>query len=188
MFQGDSNSTLLPVLCGVGSVVILGLVWVMTRRSAPKPGLLHLFTGKYLHPQRCSTTFQWEDPAPVGTTVSFTVQVRGALSFSSLIFILLLCNCLLLTAVIVYLTIPPSLPLSTSPSLSRSVMLPSPCSVVIFYSCFYCFSSWSSSFFASSLLLPVLSLILHSLFCNIIFLILMILILLALHLHLLQWM
>lgn len=76
---------LLTVLCGVGSVVILGVAWVMTRRSAPKPGLFHLFTGKYLHPQRCSTTFHWEDPAPVGTTVSFTVQVCGSSSayFSS---------------------------------------------------------------------------------------------------------
>ncbi|XP_045123430.1 apoptosis-resistant E3 ubiquitin protein ligase 1-like isoform X2 [Portunus trituberculatus] len=62
------------VLCGVGSVVILCVAWVMTRRNAPKPGLFHLFTGKYLYPQRCTTTFHWEDPAPVGTTVSFTVQ------------------------------------------------------------------------------------------------------------------
>lgn len=80
------------VLCGVGSVVILGLVWVMTRRSAPKPGLLHLFTGKYLHPQRCSTTFQWEDPAPVGNTVSFTVQVCSAFFFSSYLCLPLCCT------------------------------------------------------------------------------------------------
>ncbi|CAL4080991.1 unnamed protein product, partial [Meganyctiphanes norvegica] len=46
----------------------------MTRRGAPKPGLLHLFTGKYLHPQRCSTTFHWDDPSTVGSTVAFTLQ------------------------------------------------------------------------------------------------------------------
>ncbi|KAK4320602.1 hypothetical protein Pmani_008539 [Petrolisthes manimaculis] len=49
----------------------------MTRRSsssAQKSGLLHLFSGKYIHPQRCSTTFHWEDPCPVGTTVAFTVH------------------------------------------------------------------------------------------------------------------
>ncbi|XP_045619348.1 apoptosis-resistant E3 ubiquitin protein ligase 1 isoform X1 [Procambarus clarkii] len=66
---------LYSVLCGVGGVVSCwALWWVMTRRSAPKPGLLHLFTGKYLHPQRCTTTFHWDDPSLVGITVAFTVQ------------------------------------------------------------------------------------------------------------------
>ncbi|XP_063585141.1 apoptosis-resistant E3 ubiquitin protein ligase 1-like isoform X2 [Penaeus indicus] len=62
------------VLCAVGAALSGWAWWVMTRRSAPKPGLLHLFTGKYLHPQRCSTTFHWDDPSTVGTTVAFTVQ------------------------------------------------------------------------------------------------------------------
>lgn len=63
----------------MGCVVSAWCVWwVMTRRSsssAQKSGLLHLFSGKYIHPQRCSTTFHWEDPCPVGTTVAFTVHV-----------------------------------------------------------------------------------------------------------------
>lgn len=68
--------SIIHVLCVVGALVsgALGWWWAMTRRGAPKPGLLHLFTGKYLHPQRCSTTFHWEDPSTVGTTVSFTLH------------------------------------------------------------------------------------------------------------------
>ncbi|KAB7501804.1 Apoptosis-resistant E3 ubiquitin protein ligase 1 [Armadillidium nasatum] len=50
---------------------------VMTRTATQKHGLLNFFTGKYLHPQRCTATFHWSDPAVVGNTVSFVVQRNG---------------------------------------------------------------------------------------------------------------
>lgn len=122
----------------------------MTRRSAPKPGLLHLFTGKYLHPQRCSTTFQWEDPAPVGTTVSFTVQVCDSL-------FLLFSSCSVSFAVL-NPSLPPPLSLLSPSSRSFISFLSSTC--FTYSASPYCFSSsfpFSSS--SSRSLMPSLLLL-----------------------------
>ncbi|XP_022903432.1 apoptosis-resistant E3 ubiquitin protein ligase 1 isoform X1 [Onthophagus taurus] len=63
----------------VVSVSVAGLVTLaaMTQPSlAPeaKHSLLQYVTGKYLLPSNCKVVFHWNDPCPVGHTVSFTVH------------------------------------------------------------------------------------------------------------------
>lgn len=62
------------------SVSVAGLVTLaaMTQPSlAPeaKTSLLQYVTGKYLLPSNCTVTFEWDEPAVVGETVTFTVRV-----------------------------------------------------------------------------------------------------------------
>lgn len=63
----------------VVSVSVAGLVTLaaMTQPSlAPeaKTSLLQYVTGKYLLPANCTVTFEWNEPAVVGETVTFTVR------------------------------------------------------------------------------------------------------------------
>ncbi|XP_052123862.1 apoptosis-resistant E3 ubiquitin protein ligase 1 isoform X1 [Frankliniella occidentalis] len=63
----------------VVSVSVAGLVTLaaMTQPSlAPeaKTSLLQYVTGKYLLPSNCTVTFEWDEPAVVGETVTFTVR------------------------------------------------------------------------------------------------------------------
>lgn len=37
--------------------------------------ILHVLTGRYLDPNMCSVSFTWQDPYPVGETLSFTIKV-----------------------------------------------------------------------------------------------------------------
>lgn len=37
--------------------------------------ILHVLTGRYLDPSMCSASFTWQDPYPVGETLSFTIKV-----------------------------------------------------------------------------------------------------------------
>lgn len=62
------------------SVSVAGLVTLaaMTQPSlAPeaKHSLLQYVTGKYLQPSNCTTQFEWQDPHPVGGTMTFIVRV-----------------------------------------------------------------------------------------------------------------
>lgn len=64
----------------VVSVSVAGLVTLaaMTQPSlAPeaKTSLLQYVTGKYLLPSNCTVIFEWDEPAVVGETVTFTVRV-----------------------------------------------------------------------------------------------------------------
>ena len=65
---------MLVLSVSVAGLVTLAALTQPSLRPEAKCSVLQYVTGKYLLPANCIVKFLWDDPHPVGRTVSFTVH------------------------------------------------------------------------------------------------------------------